>query len=225
MIAPRRIGLALAWALCLAGLVSAQTGGGELRAEFWADSEAVPQKGEPWPIDEATRLSRLRGEAAYVYAGMISGFEFEWSPSDRTRAIAESFTLTPKAPIATDDGRLAIGPSREANGDLYAYASYSLSATEGLSLESYGREPWRSAQGLGKVDFIRGVPGRRAAYEDAARDAVSNLLRSLSPNKPRRVRGRLVFAEAPRMTLQGGFYTVRLKARIEVTELLSYGAY
>jgi hypothetical protein len=225
MTAPRRLGFALLCALCVAGLAPAQARGPELRAEFWADSDAVPQEGEPWPIDEATQARRLREESAYVFAGMTAGFEFEWSPSDKARAIAESFTLTPKASIRIDDPRLALGPSRRAGGDLYAYASYSLSAAEGLCLESYGREPWRSAQGVGRVDFIRGVPGRRAAYEDAARDAASNLLRMLSPNKPRRVRGRLVFSEPPRIALVGGFYTVRLKARIEVTEVLSYEVY
>lgn len=225
MTSTRRICLPLLCCFCLAGLAPAQTKGTELRVEFWADYEAVPQEGEPWPTDEATQSRRLLEEAAYVFAGMTSGFEFEWSPSDQGRAIVESFTLAPKSEIKLDDPRLVPGPARRFNGDFYAYVSYSPSAVEGLSLESYGRKPWRSAQGIGKVDFIRGVPGRRAAYEDAARDAVSKLLRMLWPNKPRRVRGRLVFAEAPRIALLGGFYTVSLKARIELTEVLSYEIY
>jgi hypothetical protein len=225
MAAPRRVGIALFCALCLAGAADAQARSPDLRAEFWADVEAVPQEGDPWPIDEATQLRRLRGEAAYVFAGMTSGFEFEWSPADKMRAIAESFTLEPLSSIGANEPRLAVEPSRRVKGDLYAYARYSPSSLESLFLESYGRDPWRSAQGTGAVDFIRGVAGRRAAYEDAARDAVSNLLRMLSPNKPRRVRGRLVFAEAPRIVLTAGFYTVRLKARIDVTEVLPYELY
>ena len=225
MTALRRVGIALFCALCVAGSADAQARGPDLRAEFWADAEAVPQKGDPWPTDEATQLRRLRDEAAYVFAGMTSGFEFEWSPSDKARAIAESFTLKPLSSISADEPRLTVEPSRRVKGDLYAYVRYSPSSLESLSLESYGRDPWRSAQGNGAVDFIRGVAGRRAAYEDAARDAVSNLLRMLSPNKPRRVRGRLVFAEAPRITLTDGFYAVRLKARIDVTEVLPYELY
>jgi hypothetical protein len=225
MAAFRRFEIALFCALCLVGAAGAQARSPDLRVEFWADAEAVPQEGDPWPIDEATQLRRLRGEAAYVFAGMTAGFEFEWSPADKTRAIAESFALTPESSIQADEPRLTVEPARKVGGDLYAYARYSPSSLESLSLESYGREPWQSAQGVGKIDFIRGAAGRRAAYEDAARDAVSNLLRILSPNKPRRVRGRLVFAEAPRVALAGGFYTVRLKARIDVTEVLPYEVY
>lgn len=218
-----RLGLALCWGLALAAAAPAQDL--VLRGEFWADFQAVPAAGDPWPADEATVSRRLLDEAAYVFSGMSSGFDFEWSPSDKTRAIAESFSLKPRSPVDPGDPRLQAGQMKRLGEELYASVSYAPSPAEVLSIASYGREPWRSAQGTGKVDFIRGVRGRFEAYEDAARDAVSGLLRSLSPNKPRRVRGRLVFAEPPRLVLSGGFYTVSLKARVEITELLGYELY
>ncbi|MBL8967144.1 MAG: hypothetical protein JNG85_09045, partial [Spirochaetaceae bacterium] len=86
-------------------------------------------------------------------------------------------------------------------------------------------KPWRNAQGRGGAELVLGVQGRRAAYEDAARAGVRELLRGLEANKPRLVRGRLVFAEPPRVAVVGGRYVVSARLRVEVVEVLSYGVY
>ena len=198
---------------------------GALRAEFWTDLDGVPQSGDPWPLPLAVAASRLAEEAAWVFAGQVWGFEFEWTPLDRTRHIEESFSMKPSGSIPKGDPRLAPEDSRVEGQRLLAYVSYDPTSSEAGLIASYARSPWKSAQGTGMGDYLRGYQGRRLAYEDAARAAIRDLLRGLEPNKPRRVKGRIVFASTPRIAVADGTYKVEARFRIEVTEVLEYGLY
>jgi hypothetical protein len=92
-------------------------------------------------------------------------------------------------------------------------------------MESYMQDPWKGSQGVGKADMNLGVKGRRAAYEDALRLAVRAYLQGLEPNKPRLVRGRVVFERPPTMALMGGYYTAQVRARVMVLEIQRYTLY
>lgn len=198
---------------------------GVLRAEFWSDLNGVPQGGDPWSLPLPVAAERLADEAAYVFAGQVWGFDFEWTPSDKARSIKESFVMKPSGSIPHADPRLVPGDSRVVGQTLRAYVSYSPSATELSMMDAYGRAPWKSAQGTGYGDWLKGLGGRKEAYEDAARDAIRNLLRGLEPNKPRRVRGRAAFDGTPRIAVVDGAYRVQARFRIDVTDVLAYGVY
>jgi len=216
------IGLGLGLGLLAAGAASAEP---TLRGDFWAELEPVPQEGEPWPLPVETAAERLVEEAAYVFSGMVSGFEFAYTPLDRARGLEESFKLEPVGVLERGDPRLRPGKARLEAGRLVGPVEFLADASDALELEGYGREPWKSAQGRGYAELVLGWKGRRVAYEEAAREAARSLLRLLEPNKPRLVRGRLVFASPPRVAIVDGRYAVTARCRVEVTEVLSYGVY
>jgi len=215
----------LAAAFAAAGAPAAGQGEPLLRAEFWTDLEPVSAAGEPWPVprDEAAR--RLLDEAAWVFGGMLWGFEFEYAPLDRARGIEESFTLEALGSIERGDPRLEPGQARLSGREMRAYVDYRPDAAQAALLASYRDEPWERAQGVGRADWTRGWAGRRAAYENCLREAVRAYLRSLVPNKPRLARGRVVFERPPSIFVEGGFYTVQARARVEVLELRPYVVY
>jgi hypothetical protein len=240
---PRRgIGLAafgLALALASAGIALAaqEENAPLLRAEFWIEREPVSSPSEPWPVplDEARR--RLLDEAAWVYSGMVWGFDFEYAPYDKTRGIAESFRPSPIESLSAADPALKaerLAPSRTRympsgslgpEGELSAYVEYRPGEAEARLMAAYSREPWVRSQGIGRADIVKGWRGRRAAYEDALRVAVREYLRSIEPNKPRGAKGRVVFERPPSIAVRDGFYLVQASARIEVLELKAYGVY
>jgi hypothetical protein len=220
------------WPLVLAALVAsspwvvtrlaAQEGRDPLRAEFWMELADPPGLSASSPAVVDNAATRLVEEAAFVFSGQLWGFSFDWTPSDRARKIAESFDLLSARKIERGDPRLIPEASRVEEGRLLAYVSWRASPGELALLASYAREPWKNAQGLGRGDYGRGLEGRRLAYEEAARAAIRELLRSLEPNKPRRVRGRLVLSAVPRIAVVDGAYLVQARFRIEVTEIYRY---
>jgi hypothetical protein len=196
-----------------------------LRAEFWIDMQPVSGVGDPWPVPREEAARRLLEESAWVYAGMLWGFEFEYAPFDRVRGIEERFELKALGSITRGDPRLEPGQARVKDGEMRAYVEYRPDAEQARRLASYRDEPWKGTQGIGRVDWTKGWPGRRQAYEDGLREAVRAYLRSIEPNKPRLARGRVVFERPPTIFIVGGFYTVQARARVEVVELRPYVVY
>ncbi len=216
------LGLCLALALGPGPAPAAAQEAYRFRAEFWTALEGIPQSGDPWPLPLAVAAERLADEAAYVFSGEIWGFQFEWTPSDKARNLGEVFRLEALGSIARADPRLHAGPARVEDGRLLAYVEYRPNAAELSLVEAAGKSPWKSVQGSGQGQFLKGEAGRKDAFEAAAKAALRELLRGLEPNKPRRVRGRLVFASVPRVGMVDGQWLVQARYRVEVQQLESY---
>jgi hypothetical protein len=203
-----------------------QAGGKELlRAEFWADLEPVAGVGDEWPVSPATARARILEEAAWVFGGMIWGFEFSYTPYDKARALEERFDIAPIQSLAAEAPKGAPGARASDGYALYLFAEYRPDPDLVSLMEAYAKGPWRGAQGIGKADMNRGVKGRREAYVDGLRAAVRALLQGLEPNKPRLARGRVVFDRPPSLAIVGGFYTAQVRARVMVIESIPYRVY
>jgi hypothetical protein len=193
-----------------------------LRAEFWADLEPVAKVGEEWPVSAETARARIREEAAWVFGGMIWGFEFSYTPYDKTRSIPERFEILPIGSLPPDSLSFAAGARRSSMNELRSYVEYRPEVALVELMAGYAHDPWKGCQGIGKADMNLGLKGRRAAYEDGLRAALRSLLQGLEPNKPRLVRGRVILDRPPSMSIQGGYYTAQLRARAMIIEVLPY---
>lgn len=212
---------------CLGSLAAAQDdeGASRFRAEFWAELEPVSDVGDPWPVPPEERARRLLSEAAWIYAGMIWGFSFSYTPYDRTRGIAERFELTSLGSLVAGDPRLVLGRTRTVANITRAFVTYHPTPDEEARVSSYAEEPWQSCQGIGRADYLLGWKAHRASFEDGLRAAVREYLRLVIPNKPRRVLGRVVFTRVPVLSLADGIYTSQVRARVEVQDVQAYEVY
>jgi hypothetical protein len=216
------LALSLPLAAAFAPPLSAQTPS-IFRNEFWAELPSMPEAVQGSP--EATARAILLADAAYVFAGEIWGFSFDWTPQDNARNIAETFSLAPSGRIGPDDPLLAVGKGRSEGERLLAYVSYSPDSSQVLRSEARARAPWKSAQGMGKSAWKEDFASREAAYADAARAAIRELLRGEEANKPRRVKGNIAFASPPRIWIADGLYVVQARFKVEVVELSPYEVY
>lgn len=196
---------------------------GLLRAEFWAEAEPVPGVGDEWPVSADTARGRLLDEAAWVFSGMVWGFDFRYSPYDKTRGIKERFDLEPIHSL--DAGLLEAGKLSSGKGSYRAYVSFQIDPSLASLVTSYGHQPWSDSQGTGRADIGGGEKARRQAYGDALRLAVRGYLQGLEPNKPRLVRGRVVLGAVPSLAVIEGFYTAQVRARVMVIEVVPYTVY
>jgi hypothetical protein len=224
----RLLGLALSICLVMAPAAAQASDMGDralLRAEFWTDLEPVAAVGEEWPVSPETARARILDEAAWVYGGMIWGFEFRYTPYDKTRAIPERFEIESLGALRPESLSFAAGARASSGDEMRTYVEYRPESALVSLMGSYAREPWKGSQGIGKADMNLGVKGRRAAYEDGLRAAVRSFLQGLEPNKPRLVRGRVVLDRPPSMSILGGQYTAQLRARVMVLEFVPYKVY
>jgi hypothetical protein len=221
------LGLALTIGASASAPAAAQASAAKevLRAEFWADLEPVANVGDEWPVSAQTARKRILEEAAWVYGGMIWGFEFRYTPYDKTRAIPERFDIEPIGGLAPETLSFGSGAKPSSMNEYRSYVEYRPEPSLVSLMAGYAMDPWKGCQGIGKADMNLGLKGRRAAYEDGLRAAARSLLQGTEPNKPRLVRGRVVFDRPTSMSIQGGYYTTQLRARLMVIEVLPYKIY
>jgi hypothetical protein len=185
--------------------------------------------GDEWPVSAETARLRILEEAAWVYSGLVWGFEFEYTPYDKTRGLAERFALKPLGSISPAQLRLVALPvAASGAGEIERYryyVEYPLTSELSALVEGHSADPWKGSQGTGTADMNKGIKGRHAAYEDSLRLSVRSLLQGLEPNKPREVHGRVAFERLPSLALVDGFYTSRVRARVMVVESIPYKLY
>ena len=196
-----------------------------LRSEFWADVEPVPAVGDVWPVTPELARSRILEEAAWVFGGIVWGFEFSYTPYDRTRAIAERFDITPITTLPADAPRLAPGARASTAQEYRSFAEFRPDTALITLMDGYQSGAWKNAQGIGRADMNLGVKGRREALKDSLRSALRSLLQGLEPNKPRLARGRVVFDTPPSLAIIGGYYTAHFRVRAIVIEVIPYTLY
>jgi hypothetical protein len=193
-----------------------------LRALFWTDLDGIQQTGEEYPLSDAEASRRVLEEAAWVFSGMIDGFDFEWAPANTGRKVEERFSLVPIGTVAKGDPRLVPGEARRDSSRLSAWIDFRPDEADLRALETIRGAAWKSAQGRGAVDVLRGWPGRREAYVQAVKAGLEAWARAVEPNRPRLLRGRVAFSAVPSLVIVDGAYTVQARIRLEPLELLRW---
>jgi len=212
-----------------------------LRAEFPADLAAPPSvsafSGVVDPqyvarVPDAEAAAVILEEARWTFAGMVWGFVYSYTPSDKARAIEERFDIRPRSPESVAAMRLHAASARLAGTTLLVTVEYYPETPARAELSSW-KTVSAAAQGIGSAPMLSAtaagsmgqVAARRDATTVAIREALRAYLRTVTHNKPREVRGSFSFYAPPRIFARDGSWvsSVRLYARVD--EILSYGAY
>lgn len=219
-----------------------------LRAELRVDLEQPPSalafEGVTDPgyvpaLTDQAAANAVRAEGLWLFSGMIHGFDYVYTPSDRARAITDLFEIQPRASVSPDSKDFRIGAVRLDGRMLIVDVEYLVPVPERAILASWSSISYKSTQGRGKASaWDRGLsPGaddislpyqvlaRRAAIIDATREALRYYLRGMEFNKPREVRGSFAFTSQPRIVLSGGSWQATVRLRLGVEEIVPYGGY
>ncbi|MDR0879034.1 MAG: hypothetical protein LBN21_13385, partial [Treponema sp.] len=69
------------------------------------------------------------------------------------------------------------------------------------------------------------LAAREAALEDAARTAVRAMLRGNERNRPKEARGFISLSAFPSYRIDGGYWAVSARFRVDITEIQPFAAY
>jgi len=195
-----------------------------LRGRFDIELEPVSamEAGVPYPLDAATARRRALEEAARVFAGMIYGWNYDYSIGDRSRAVDEWFELEAQGAIAFGDPRLSVTEAETQDSSFRIWAEYRLDEAQ-LRAFAVGREgSARLAQGTGSAPLSKGPAGKKAALDDAARIAVRSVLVGSERNRPKESFGTAILVDVPRYWVDEGRYMCSARFRVAVKEIVPY---
>ncbi|MEW5816327.1 MAG: hypothetical protein AB1798_13130, partial [Spirochaetota bacterium] len=76
--------------------------------EFWCELDPMVRMGDTYPLTREAALKQILEEAQFVFSGMMYGFKFQYTPSDKTRRVDEIYFVEPVSQIPWGDKGLKI---------------------------------------------------------------------------------------------------------------------
>ncbi|MDR3114422.1 MAG: hypothetical protein LBU25_02765 [Treponema sp.] len=204
-----------------------------LRGEVRVDLEPVygAYVDVVYPLDAESAYRRGLEEAALVYSAMIYGWSFEYAIGERARGIAEAFELSPVGSIPFGDPGLLVTDAQVRDMRLYLWTDYHLNEAQKRRMGFWKSGTIQTAQAIGHgplgdpVHAAEGLSIKKTALEDAARAAVRAMLRGSERNRPKEARGYIGLASFPTYWIDAGRWTTSARFRVEIKEILPFGAY
>lgn len=165
---------------------------------------------------------RLLEQARTVLSGMIYGYRFAYTPSDRARGIADRFELTPLGEIVWGDPRLSVAWVQRQEQRLAARIAYDMADFQAARRRAWGTNTLPTASGRGDYSLLAGAGARQAALSAAIEQAIRDHARGRMDNKPRELRGDVVIWEPPYTIVGPGTYVTTVKVKLRIDEVLPY---
>ncbi|MDX9799914.1 MAG: hypothetical protein RBT69_01110 [Spirochaetia bacterium] len=198
-------------------------------AEFWFFNDHEPlfpgperKNREEENEENIKKLKNLLEEASYAFSGMIYGFNFSYTPSDRSRGVDEIFEFTPAAVIRGGDSALTVKKTRMDKTRTYVSIEYRCDERHENWLSYWMSSVFPVTGGSGKGIPDASPDARKKAVSDAVKEAVRDYMRGRVHNKPRSISGSCVFSEPPVISHMAGLYTASVKIRLDVKDVEKY---
>lgn len=198
---------------------------------LWADIDAYPElaqaEKEAHPDDTVFSypIRRVKELAPYLITGMVYGWNFVYTPSDRLRHVAEYLEVTEIHPLGEDRKRIEYRTPWIENNRIYVWIEYYRTPAMMQLLQHWESVVHPHAMGSGSGKLIDGFTGIRTACEEAVKNAVREHFRGLEKNKPKEINGKVLLRGVPRLTVVSGRYAVELDFFIETGTIIKYAQF
>ena len=201
----------------------------QVKFQVFTLTEAIPGLEEK--VDESKNgvfslpISHLKQSIPYILEGILYGWNFSYTPSDKTRGVEEYFEFTPINTVKISDPRIIFSGYKVDESFFSCWVSYD--RTDEMMLY---RKHWESIyhpkiRGTGTASIYEGDEGFKASYADACKNALRNYARGLVKNKPKEISGKVLLCEAPLMSIRNGKYVAQLEFLLKIDEILAYSSF
>ena len=184
------------------------------------DAEAAKEPGQyDYPVKS------LKEIAPYLIGGMVYGWEFYYTPSDKQRNVEEILEVTE---IVSSDliksGIEYSSPWLQENR-LNCWCTYKRNASQvqNYYLWSSIQNPIVQGRGFGSVKL--GFEGIKLAANDALKNAIRSYYRNLIKNKPKAITGKVLIRDLPQLGIDSGRYVINLDFFLESGKIIQYEIY
>ena len=164
-----------------------------LRFPLWFPVDNVPSLQKPLGKGDSIytqAAEELKNLTPFMLEGLIYGWKFTYTPSDKLRGVSEFFSVEAVVPIRPDER---------------------LSFTDMIHRrERYKTSTYRSIHGQGEAPMLDGSEGIKEACRQALKDAVRSYARTFIKNKPKEISGTVLLTDLPRYYIKSGKYRTDL---------------
>lgn len=200
-----------------------------LRIKIWAPldenpaTQIIPQEDEPF---YGTSIRSLKVVAPYLLSGMIYGWKFEYTPSDKTRNVEEYFSFEPIAKISEEDPNINFTNPAFLDTRVYCWLEYPRTDNMMIYRKRWDNIMYPKVTGYGESSELDSAKAIKEAIKEAAKNAIRTYAQGQTKNKPKEVIGEILLCdEDPSIKIMSGKYTASLDFFLYVDKIVQYSKY
>ena len=194
-----------------------------IRFDVWADIDAYPGlenandfEGFEYPI------KCIKENVPFLINGMVYGWEFSYTPSDKTRGVSEYFEVSEIMPVEYVSNKIKYSSPWIDGNKFRCWCDYD---RDEFQVRDYYR--WSSINnpeinGTGYGDLKDGFQGIVEAAKDALKNAIRDYYRGVIKNKPKEIRGKVLIKSIPVFGVDAGRYVFNLDFFLECGKIVEY---
>ena len=168
-------------------------------------------------------VRKIKEIAPFLVQGMVYGWNFDYTPSDRARAVSEFFEFLPIRELSDPElSSINYAKPWAADDRLSAWVEFRRSEAQIQSYRSWTSVQHPRIKGVGYAPLSEGFEGIRKASEQALKNAVRNYERTKVKTKPKQITGRVLISEPPLIGIDSGRYKVTLDFFMESVKIIEY---
>lgn len=195
---------------------------------LWAELDAYPEsysaekETHPEDTEFSYPIRRIKELAPFLLEGMIYGWDFVYTPSDKQRGVAEYFERTEIKPLGNDAKNIIYKHPFAEDGKLNVWIEFSRTQAMISYLKYWTASTHPKIRGTGSAPVQDGFDGISKACGEAIKDAVRTYFRTQIRNKPKEISGKVLLRRQPRISTDSGQYVVDLDFFIETVRIIPY---
>ena len=207
------------------GKMYAQSTIENVRFHLWESRDAYPGLTEAQDLSSGEfdyPVNALKTVAPKLIGGMVYGWNFIYTPSDKARGVDEYFELEEIQPFNTLKSEIDYEQPWLDESRLNAWVHYRRTPNQiqNFKLWSSIQNPKISGRGYG--DLEKGFDGIDDAIKEAAKEAIREHFRNEIKNKPKEISGSILIRKDPTLGIVSGRYTINLDFFLESVKIVSY---
>ena len=197
-----------------------------IRIALWAELDAYPELYEKNDDMLAYTKKRIRDLSYFLMEGMVYGWNFVYTPSDKMRGVEEYLEITPIKPFNDGDkSKLQYSDQYFEEDRVTVWCDYERTdyQIQEYKLWSSIQNPLIQGRGFGKIKD--GFDGIETAAKNALKEAVRARYRAEIKNKPKEISGSVLIRQPPVIGITEGQYAIFLDFFLERDRIVKYTTY
>lgn len=197
----------------------------KIRFPLWAQLDAYPglEEAQDLTSDQYDYpIKSIREVAPFLVSGMVYGWEFSYTPSDKLRGVEEYIEINEIVDFSLAANLITYNQPWIQDNRLNCWCEFERTEDQ---IKNYYL--WASIQnpvthGRGTGYLSDGFEGIRTAAKEAVKDSVRTYYRSVIKNKPKEIRGKLLIRDIPTIGIVSGQYVINLDFFLECGKIVQY---
>lgn len=202
-------------------------GGFEENSQGRAEKQTDSNAGEKAEFEAlyGYAIERTRQIAPFIMEGLLYGWNFEYTPYDKTRGVAEFWEFSRVREFNPALNRLSFHNPAVKDGKLLSRVHCDRTQAQQREYQRWTSIVYPKVKGTGTGSVEDGFKGIQEACSQAAKNAVREYWRTLIKNKPKEISGRILLTKEPRIYIKSGQYVVDLDFFLETDRIVPYNCY